>query len=85
MDARGDVIGRMWVTTLTQLSENRRVDTLDARIQRERSDAEQRARQWLADGNAAQSDGNKAWAEECFSKAEHWQAKAREFDKYGVR
>jgi hypothetical protein len=35
-------------------------------------DAEARASQWLADGNAAQEAGRTVKAERCFQKAQFW-------------
>lgn len=35
-------------------------------------DAEVRASQWLADGNAARESGNHEKAEVCYAKAQYW-------------
>ncbi|MYM92648.1 hypothetical protein [Duganella vulcania] len=45
-----------------------------------RAQAEQRARQWRLDGEAALENNNQAWAKECFAKALDWQTKVNEWD-----
>lgn len=56
-------------------SEDRAWDAFQAEIKRldaKALDAEVRASQWLADGNAARERGNMVKAEKCYAKSQFW-------------
>lgn len=40
------------------------------------ADAQNRAKQWLADAELARAGGNSVWADECLARAALWKVKA---------
>ena len=47
-------------------------DRFQSKINEMALDAEVRASQWLADGNAARERGNMVKAEKCYAKSQFW-------------
>jgi hypothetical protein len=57
--------------------------TSDATNEERALDAETRASQWLADGNAAKESGRMAKAERCYHKSQFWLDKANLYSGRG--